>query len=85
VYSNLRHEANAILHNYEEVVDELYMEEREGRTLTFYVLGGDRNLGQMSLRWYPVCNSTWMACSVVFSSSRFVFCSEFMLDLLRYC
>ncbi len=35
VYSNPRYEANAILHNYEEVVDDLYVEEREGRVLTF--------------------------------------------------
>ena len=35
VYSNPRHKANAILHNYEEVVDDLYVEEREGRVLTF--------------------------------------------------
>jgi 2-polyprenyl-3-methyl-5-hydroxy-6-metoxy-1,4-benzoquinol methylase len=35
VFANPRHEAKAILHNYEEVVDELYVEEREGRVLTF--------------------------------------------------
>jgi 2-polyprenyl-3-methyl-5-hydroxy-6-metoxy-1,4-benzoquinol methylase len=35
VFSNPRHKANAILHNYEEVVDALYREEREGRVLTF--------------------------------------------------
>lgn len=35
VYVNPHREANAILHDYEEVVDELYLEEREGRVLTF--------------------------------------------------
>ena len=35
VYVNPHREASAILHDYEEVVDELYLEEREGRVLTF--------------------------------------------------
>jgi 2-polyprenyl-3-methyl-5-hydroxy-6-metoxy-1,4-benzoquinol methylase len=35
VYTNPHRKANAILHKYEEVVDKLYMEEREGRVLTF--------------------------------------------------
>lgn len=35
VYANPRHEESTILHNYEEVIDRLYMEEREGRVLTF--------------------------------------------------
>ncbi|MFQ5813316.1 MAG: class I SAM-dependent methyltransferase [Anaerolineae bacterium] len=35
VYTNPRHKASAILHSYEEVVDKLYVEEREGRVLTF--------------------------------------------------
>ena len=35
VYTNPHRKASAILHNYEEVVDQLYLEEREGRVLTF--------------------------------------------------
>jgi len=35
VYVNPHRKADTILHNYEEVVDELYVEEREGRVLTF--------------------------------------------------
>ncbi len=35
VYVNPHRETSAILHDYEEVVDELYLEEREGRVLTF--------------------------------------------------
>jgi 2-polyprenyl-3-methyl-5-hydroxy-6-metoxy-1,4-benzoquinol methylase len=35
IYANPHHQANVILHNYEEVVDKLYLEEREGRVLTF--------------------------------------------------
>ena len=35
VYVNPHRKASAILHNYEEVVDDLYVEEREGRVLTF--------------------------------------------------
>ena len=35
VYVNPHRNADAILHNYEEVVDNLYVEEREGRVLTF--------------------------------------------------
>ena len=35
VYVNPHRKASAILHNYEEVVDGLYVEEREGRVLTF--------------------------------------------------
>jgi 2-polyprenyl-3-methyl-5-hydroxy-6-metoxy-1,4-benzoquinol methylase len=35
VYANPRYEDSTILHNYEEAIDRLYMEEREGRVLTF--------------------------------------------------
>ena len=35
VYANPRPKASVIIHNYEEVVDRLYLEEREGRVLTF--------------------------------------------------
>ncbi len=35
VYANPHRKVNAILHNYEEVVDKLYVEEGEGRVLTF--------------------------------------------------
>jgi len=35
VYVNPHRNAATILHNYEEVVDDLYVEEREGRVLTF--------------------------------------------------
>jgi 2-polyprenyl-3-methyl-5-hydroxy-6-metoxy-1,4-benzoquinol methylase len=35
VYANPHHNADTILQNYEEVVDDLYAEEREGRVLTF--------------------------------------------------
>jgi 2-polyprenyl-3-methyl-5-hydroxy-6-metoxy-1,4-benzoquinol methylase len=35
VYANPHRKASAILHNYEKVVDDLYVEEREGRVLTF--------------------------------------------------
>jgi 2-polyprenyl-3-methyl-5-hydroxy-6-metoxy-1,4-benzoquinol methylase len=35
VYVNPHHQASVILHEYEEVVDPLYLEEREGRVLTF--------------------------------------------------
>lgn len=35
IYVNPHRQANAILHDYEEVVDHLYLEEREGRVLTF--------------------------------------------------
>lgn len=35
VYTNPHRQASAILHDYEEVVDPLYLEEREGRVLTF--------------------------------------------------
>ena len=35
VYTNPHRDADTILHNYEEVVDNLYVEEREGRVLTF--------------------------------------------------
>ncbi len=34
-YANPHRQASAILHNYEEVIDQLYLEEREGRVLTF--------------------------------------------------
>ena len=35
VYANPHRQTSAILHDYEEVVDTLYLEEREGRVLTF--------------------------------------------------
>ena len=35
VYVNPHRNTDAILHNYEDVVDDLYVEEREGRVLTF--------------------------------------------------
>jgi len=49
VYANPRYEKNAILHNYEEAIDRLYMDEREGRVLTFR-----RNLSPLEKLVRPV-------------------------------
>jgi 2-polyprenyl-3-methyl-5-hydroxy-6-metoxy-1,4-benzoquinol methylase len=49
VYTNPHRKASAILHNYEEVVDNLYVEEREGRVLTF-----QRNLRPLEELMPPV-------------------------------